>query len=169
MRILRRAFLSLDILLTAAIAGFFYAYSSSVMIGLNAANPAVAIPAMQSINATIRNVIFAPSFFGPVLVGAVLLLTYLAPPRGPSMWLSMAGVAVYAAGGFFLTLTVNVPMNEALAVAALPLDPGEAARLWSDYSRTWTAWNHVRTFLSFVSLALLVAALMSEILGRPDP
>ena len=43
-------------------AGFFYAFSAVVMPGLSAADPAVAIEAMQAINAAVRN-IASPSDF----------------------------------------------------------------------------------------------------------
>jgi uncharacterized membrane protein len=166
MYVLRIALLTLDILLTAAIAGFFYAYSSSVMIGFDAADPMVAIPAMQAINANIRNPIFAPSFFGPALIGLLLLLCYFLPPRSPARWLALPGFGIYLAGGLALTLAINVPMNETLAVTALPADASEAARTWAGYSRPWTAWNHVRTLLSFASLTFLVCALVVEFASR---
>ncbi|EFG2885686.1 hypothetical protein BO068_004877, partial [Escherichia coli] len=58
------AFAALALILCGAIAGFFYAYSSSVMRGLDATDPRAAIAAMQGINATVRNAFFAPAFFG---------------------------------------------------------------------------------------------------------
>jgi len=66
----------LTLILTGAIAGFFYAYTSSVMRGLDAIPAAHAIVAMQGINATVRNWVFAPAFFGTpvaaVVTGALL-------------------------------------------------------------------------------------------------
>lgn len=162
MQALRIALLLIDILLTAAIAGFFYAYTSSVMIGFDVADPAVAIPAMQAINANVRNPVFAPSFFGPVGVGLALSLSYLAPPRGTAARLAVAGFLVYLVGGFALTLAVNVPMNEAFASLSVPADAAQAAEAWRSYSARWTAWNTARTVFSFGSLMLLVWALTLE-------
>ena len=48
------------------------------MWGLYAADPQVAIAAMQAMNASVRNAVFAPAFFGMPLV---LLVTALARER----------------------------------------------------------------------------------------
>lgn len=142
------------LLLAGAIAGFFYAYTSSVMRGLDAISPVHAIVAMQGINATVRNAVFAPAFFGtPVaaaLAGAALLGARL---RGPGFAM-FAAAATYLLGAFLPTFAVNVPMNEALAIA-VPGDASEAATLWQDYSRDWTWWNTLRTGFSLLCLALI--------------
>ena len=62
------------LLLTAALFGFFYAWVCSTMWGLDAADPRVAMAAMQAMNASVRNAVFAPSFFG---AAPVLALTAL--------------------------------------------------------------------------------------------
>ena len=45
-------------------AGFFYAYACSVMVGLDRVDDRTFIVTMQWINATVRNAAFAPAFFG---------------------------------------------------------------------------------------------------------
>ena len=76
LRVLAGCLMALTLILTGAIAGFFYAYTSSVMRGLDAVPAAHAIVAMQGINATVRNWMFAPAFFGTpvaaVATGALL-------------------------------------------------------------------------------------------------
>ena len=161
MRRFRLTLLVIDLFLTAAIAGFFYAYTSTVMRGLDEADPAVAIAAMQAINANVRNAVFAPSFFGPLIVGLFVVLVYGLDIRLPA-WLARAGFLVYAAGGFIATLAINVPMNEALALASVPPDAAAAQKRWSDYSGPWMFWNTMRTVLSFVSFGLLLAAAIGE-------
>lgn len=52
-----------SLLLAAAIFGFFYAWVCSTMWGLDAADPAIAIQAMQAMNASVRNAVFFPAFF----------------------------------------------------------------------------------------------------------
>ncbi len=145
------------VLLSAAIFGFFYAWVCSTMWGLDAADPRVAIPAMQAMNASVRNVVFAPAFFATpvVLVLAAALALARRLPRAALLF----GVAalVYAAGALAPTLLVNVPMNEALARVAVPTDLGEARRIWSDYSGSWQAWNHARTVAAGGALLLAVA------------
>jgi uncharacterized membrane protein len=69
------------IILMAAIAGFFYACQVSVIWGLDAVAPRVAIRAMQGINAEVRNFWFAPTFFGS-LVAPIAMLGMAVPPTG---------------------------------------------------------------------------------------
>jgi uncharacterized membrane protein len=51
-------------LTVALMAGFFYAYACSVMVGLDRVDDRTFIVTMQWINATVRNAAFAPAFFG---------------------------------------------------------------------------------------------------------
>jgi uncharacterized membrane protein len=155
---------TVTLLFTGAVAGVFFAYSVSVMIGLDGIKPEQAIVAMQSINEKIQNPLFLPAFllapFAAAATGALLLGL---GQRAPGL-IFIAAAAVYAAGALLPTIAVNVPMNNALAVAAIPADPQEAARLWADYSSRWTSWNHLRTVASL--LGLLLTGLGLFIWGR---
>lgn len=142
------------LILTGAIAGFFYAYSSSVMRGLDSVDPRIAIVAMQGINETVRNVFFAPSFFGaPATCLLAAMLFLISRQRKPALAFAMAGL-VYLLGALVLTFQINVPMNEALAAVTLPEDPDKSRLIWADYTSRWTFWNHVRMVFSFVALLL---------------
>ncbi|MEP5029486.1 MAG: hypothetical protein ABJR02_02340, partial [Marinomonas sp.] len=66
-----KGLIMLSLTLNAAIFGFFYAWVCSTMWGLDAADPRVAISAMQAMNASVRNAVFAPAFFGTPLALAV--------------------------------------------------------------------------------------------------
>lgn len=152
--------LGATMLLAGAIAGFFYAYSVSVMRGLDAATPQQAIGAMQGINATIRNAWFAPAFFGtPILAVASGVLLFWLKQRGAAVAMLVAAL-VYVLGAFIPTFIVNVPMNDVLAMSAIPVDLAEAQALWSQYSIRWTGWNHLRTLSSFASLLLIGLAFL---------
>lgn len=147
--------------LTGLIAGFFYAYACSVMIGFAVLDPRAAMAAMQAINATVRNVYFAPAFFGPpVILGLTAGLAWRQQRRVGARWFGAAAL-VYFLGGFLLTMLINVPMNEALAITAIPEDRAEALRLWSAYSGPWQLWNAVRTGVSTVALVLTGVGLLS--------
>ena len=109
-----------SIVFAGAIFGFFYAWVCSTMWGLDAADPRVAIEAMQQMNASVRNGVFFPAFFlTPVVLGVTALLSYRAGHRRPSVWFLGAAV-VYLVGGLILTATVNVPMNNDLADVVIP-------------------------------------------------
>jgi len=143
---------ALALVSTGAIFGFFYAWICSTMWGLDTADPQVAIAAMQAMNASVRNIVFAPAFFGTPVV---LLVTALAARQArchAAAWaFAMAGV-FYLFGAVAVTAIVNVPLNEALGGIRLPLDPVEANAIWSRYSAPWQKWNAVRTSAAGPSL-----------------
>lgn len=87
------------------------------MWGLDAAEPSVAIATMQAMNASAKNVVFAPAFFGtPLILLATAALAWHAGRRASAGAFLAAGLT-YLLGGLALTMTVNVPMIEALALA----------------------------------------------------
>ena len=145
-----------SILLTGAIFGFFYAWVCSTMWGLDAARPIVAVEAMQAMNASVRNGVFAPIFFGP---GPVCLLTaalaWVAGQRMAAIPFWLAGT-VYILGGNVLTFVYLIPMNEALALQA-PQTASHASEIWANYSATWQGYNITRTV--FCGASLLLAAI----------
>lgn len=147
------------LLLAGAIAGFFYAYTSSVMRGLDAVAPAHAIAAMQGINAMVRNAVFAPVFFGTPIAATLAGAALLGAGRRAAAFAMLAAAASYLLGALLPTFAVNVPMNEALAITAVPTDAAEAATLWRTYSVDWTWWNTLRTGFSLLCLALVGVAL----------
>lgn len=145
--------------LAGAMAGFFYAYSMSVMWALDAVDPKAAIAAMQSINIVVRNAIFFPAFFGTPVVAFIAAGLWWKQDAGLVALLLALAAIVYLAGTFLVTIVANVPMNEALAIATIPADPEQARTLWQNDSGPWTLWNHVRTIASFASLLLVGWAL----------
>jgi uncharacterized membrane protein len=153
------ALTAVTLALAGAMAGFFYAYSMSVMWALDAVDPKAAIATMQSINIVVRNAIFFPAFFGTPVVALVAAGLWWKLGAGQVALLLALAAIVYLAGTFLVTIVANVPMNEALAIATIPTDPETARTLWRNYSGPWTLWNHVRTVASFASLLLVGWAL----------
>lgn len=141
-----------SIVFCGAIFGFFYAWVCSTMWGLDQADPRVAIEAMQAMNASVRNAVFFPAFF---LTPAVLVFTAAAmrfAGQGSAAPWFLAAAVVYLAFGLFLTMAVNVPMNETLAATPVPADIDGARQVWENYSERWQFWNQVRTIASGVAL-----------------
>ena len=144
----------LSLLFVAAIFGFFYAYSVSAMWGLDVVSPKAAIEAMQGINAVVRNAAFFPAFFlTPVLLAATAWVALRNAAKPAAIAFGLAAL-VYFLGGLILTMLVNVPLNEALAIVAIPDDLAEAAKIWADYTAPWQVWNHIRAVLSGVAVLL---------------
>ncbi|MCC3305501.1 DUF1772 domain-containing protein [Sneathiella sp. HT1-7] len=152
------AFLSL--LLSGAIFGFFYAWICSTMWGLDAADPKVAIAAMQAMNASVRNAVFAPAFFGTPFILIVTAAIAWTSSRRSALLLALAGV-IYFFGGVVLTFTVNVQMNEALALVTIPESIEEARQIWQEYSEPWQFWNIMRTIASGITLLLTGCAFLT--------
>ncbi|GIH75955.1 DUF1772 domain-containing protein [Planobispora longispora] len=145
--------------LMGLIAGFFYAYACSVMIGLARVDDRTFIDSMQWINATVRNVWFAPAFFGALLVTAVAAALHLGRAQRPVLGWVVAALVLYGAA-FGITMGVNVPLNEQLAAAGDPASLADPAAARASYEGVWTAWNTTRTVASTAALACLVRALM---------
>lgn len=153
-------FAILSTLLCGAIFGFFYAWVCSTMWGLDAADPRVAIQAMQAMNASVRNGVFAPAFFGtPIALLITAGLAFALGKRGSGLAFAAAGL-VYFFGGFLLTVLVHIPMNEALALIEVPDNVEEAHQIWQSYSPRWQVFNILRTMACAVSLGLCSLAII---------
>ncbi|MEM9581552.1 MAG: anthrone oxygenase family protein [Pseudomonadota bacterium] len=143
----------LGLLLIGAMFGFFYAWVCSTMWGLDAADPRVAIAAMQEMNASVRNAVFAPAMFGtPFVLALAAALARRCSKTAACLF--AAAALTYLLFGAVLTFSVNVPMNEALALIAVPDTVEEARQIWQDYSPDWQFWNQMRTLACGVALLL---------------
>jgi uncharacterized membrane protein len=139
-------------------AGALFAFSAFVMAGLKRLPPAQGAAAMQSINVTAVTPAFMTTLFGTALLCLVVAVWAVASwDDGRAPW-SLAGGLLYLVGTIGITMAANVPRNNRLAALA----PEDAGDVWSDYLRTWTAWNHVRTLAGLAAAALLVVALTQE-------
>ncbi|RKN03846.1 DUF1772 domain-containing protein [Streptomyces radicis] len=155
---------ALALLFAAAMTGVFFAFSVSVMPGLDAVEPPLAVRSMQSFNVAIVNPAFLLAFLGlPVAALATGVLLILLGHRAAGVAFLASG-AVYALGALLPTGAVNVPMNDTLAALGTPESAARAAEAWADYAPRWTRWNHVRAVVS--GLSLLLAALGSWLWGR---
>ena len=144
-------------LTTGLIGGFFYAYACSVTLGLALLPDAQYVEAMQSINATVRNGVFAVSFFGAALTLLLALAVHVPRLTTLRFLLIAAACVLYIGGGFMLTMLVNVPMNEELARVG-DVAPGTLAEVRTDYEDPWNSWNWVRTVFSTLAFIALIGA-----------
>ena len=136
------------------------------MWGLDIADPRIAIEAMQAMNASVRNGVFAPAFFGtPFVLAATGIVLWRQRIRKSAM-LFVGSALVYLCGGLILTMVVNVPMNEALATVIIPDDLFSARQTWQDYSATWQFWNQVRTVASGASFLIATLGVLHLSFGE---
>jgi uncharacterized membrane protein len=153
--------LTLATLTTGLISGFFYAYACSVTRGLALLPDEQYVEAMQAINATVRNGVFAFGFFGAVLSLLLALALHAPRPRSRRFVLVALAVVLYIGGGFMATFLVNVPMNEELARVG-DLGPAALARVRAGYEGPWNFWNGVRTGFSSLAFVALIGACLSR-------
>ena len=73
----------------------------------------------------------------------------------------LVGAVRFLAGTILVTIVFNVPRNNALAA----VNPASAysARLWTNFLRTWTAWNHVRMLAALAAATLLTMGLCAPL------
>jgi uncharacterized membrane protein len=153
---LRGLSLALALVATGLLAGFFYAYSSSVNLGDLDDRGYVA--AMQAINDSIPNGLFVLSFVGApllLIVAAALHAASRSPRLAP---LLLAGGLVIG-GGLLVTFLANVPLNDDLAAVNPDAGQEALARARADYEDPWNTWNAVRTVACTAALACLAWAL----------
>jgi len=138
------------------IAGFFLAFSATVMWALERQPTPAGIATMQAINVVVLNPIFLGVFFGTAILSLVLDIVALVRWSESGSGYLLAGSLLYFVGTFLVTLVFNVPLNNRLA--AVEPDSAEGRTVWTHYLSAWTAWNHVRTVASLAAAACLILA-----------
>ena len=159
--VIRRITLTLGVFTTGLISGFFYAYACSVTLGIALLPDEQYVEAMQAINATVRNGVFAFSFFGAVVFLLLALAVHLPSWRSRRFLLLAVAAVFYIGGGFMVTFLVNVPMNEELARVG-EAAPATLARVREGYEGPWNFWNGVRTVFSSLAFLALIGACLSR-------
>jgi uncharacterized membrane protein len=144
---------------TGLIAGVFFAFSAFVMTALGRLPPDQGIAAMQAINVAVINPWFFAAFFGTAALCAILVITSLFRWSEPGAIFLLAGGLLYLVGTILVTMRLNVPLNDALAVAQP--ESAQAHGLWTRYLAEWTVWNHLRTAASLAAMAAFIRALMA--------
>jgi uncharacterized membrane protein len=139
------------------VAGLMFAFSTSVMPALARRPDAEGIATMQAINSRILNPLFGLVFGGTTVLCLVLAVTAPFSIDESHATLRAIGSVLYVAGTFGITMTVNVPMNNALDALDPASDAG--ASYWRTYLHRWTAWNHLRALLGAAASLLLILAI----------
>ncbi len=149
-----RAAVMILCLLLGVMAGFFFAFSNTVMPGLDLMPGPTATQAMQNINIAVRNPVFFAVFAATPILGTVLAVVCLINVRHRRTGLLLLlSAAIYIGGVVVLTAGINVPMNRALGLLS-----GLSTQEWLQWSADWTVSNHVRTVVSILSLLFAILA-----------
>ncbi|AZA80114.1 DUF1772 domain-containing protein [Chryseobacterium sp. G0186] len=149
--------LILTAVLTALIAGLFYAYSCSVVLGLGKLSDAEYLKAMQHINREILNPVFFMSFMGTAILLPVA--TFLLRSEQPVFIFLLLATLAYLIGVFGVTVMGNVPMNDMLDQFDISNSTTEAIRKMREgFESRWNFLNNIRTVFSVISIALVICA-----------
>ncbi|HEY3144543.1 MAG TPA: anthrone oxygenase family protein [Acidimicrobiales bacterium] len=144
---------------TGLIAGLFYSYAVSVMLGLAKTDDRTFVSAMQRINEAIQNAAFLPVFFGAFVLPAVAAVLHRRlGMRDASRWI-LAGAILYGIG-LAITFGINIPLNNELDQAGDPDRIANLAAVRDHFEGPWVAWNIVRGLFSTVALGCLGRALI---------
>jgi len=147
---------------TALMAGLFYSYSCSVVLGLGALPARGYIEAMQSINRSIQNPVFFIGFFGTFLLLPISAYLNYSQPISSRFWLLLIAAIIYAIGVIGVTAFGNVPLNNALEKFNLLNATKENITLQRTIFETrWNNLNTIRTISSLLALVLVIVACMS--------
>jgi uncharacterized membrane protein len=143
--------------LTALIAGLFYAYSCSVVLGLGKLSDAEYLKSMQSINREILNPVFFMSFMGTAVLLPVSTFVYRA--QSPAFIFLLLASVVYLIGVFGVTAAGNVPLNDQLDKFDIADATVEAVkRMRESFEARWNLLNNIRTACSVVTVTLVICA-----------
>ncbi len=158
---MRHLFFVLALLCAALSAGVFWSFSTIVMPGLDLAGPAMAIHAMQGINAVVRNPLFAGVFFGTLILPLLAALgARSAGHRGAARLAALAAL-IHAGAVIGVTLQATVPLNDTLATVVS--NDANASNFWKDFAVPWATWNHVRMGGAVLTFLCLLAAWATDL------
>ncbi|MDR6922300.1 anthrone oxygenase family protein [Chryseobacterium sp. 2987] len=150
-------FLITATVLTALIAGLFYAYSCSVVLGLGKLSDSEYLRAMQSINREILNPVFFVSFIGAAILLPVT--AFLFRGQQPAFIFLMLASVAYLIGVFGVTVAGNVPLNDLLGKFDIAGSSAEAVKQMREtFENRWNFLNNIRTVFSVISIVLAVCA-----------
>lgn len=144
---------------TALMAGLYFAWSCSVIPGLQALPDAGYIAAMQAMNRAIQNGAFFLAFMGAAILLPVS--AWMSFKQGASVrcWLLLAATVLYLVGSIGITMFGNVPLNDALDAFRLSsASPADMAAFRLRFEDPWITLHTIRTVLTILSACCMLAA-----------
>jgi uncharacterized membrane protein len=158
-QLLRGASVIAATLTVGVTAGLFFSFFHAVMPGLGAADDRTFVSAMQRINVAILNGWFAVTFGGALLLTGLAVALHLGrDARSMLPWL-VAAFLLYAAV-IAVTMTLNVPLNNAIDAAGDPGRIADLAAVRERFEAPWVRWNTVRAVLNVAAFGCLTWALV---------
>ena len=141
-----------SVILNSMAAGIIFIFSNTIMPSLATLDTDVGINIMNKINIVIVNPAFAIAFFGGLISAYPARVMWKNPDdfSKPARYYAVATTLVFFFGEVMVTITQNVPRNNAL----LAVDPesDDGASYWEiQFLKGWVAWNTARGIFAFIS------------------
>ena len=156
-----------SVVLNSMAAGIIMIFSNTIMPALATLDADVGINTMNKINTIIVNPLFIVAFFGG-LISAYPAKVMMKNPDAYSKqarYYALASTLIFFFGEFMVTVTQNVPRNNALL--AVDPDSDEGVEYWqTNFLKGWVAWNTVRGFCATISAVL--GALSLAFMRKPQ-
>ena len=147
------------VVLTGLSAGFFYAWSVSVIPGTQKVIDSTYLQTMQSINRAILNPSFFLIFFGSMVLLVISSFTLYGSHKA-AFYLLLSSAIVYIVGTFGVTGLGNVPLNNQLDVLNLAsMGSAEMEAFRKLYEGKWNRLHLIRTVCAVASFVLSVISI----------
>ena len=151
----------ITVLLNALSAGFFFAWSVSVILGTKKVGDFAYLETMQNINREILNPVFFMVFLGSLI--ALVVNVVLQFDNKPVFWLVVASAVIYLVGTFGVTALGNVPLNNELEAFDINQTvPNVLKEFRTYYEGTWNRFHTIRTVAGMVSFILLLISIFIQ-------
>ncbi|MFL2076325.1 anthrone oxygenase family protein [Marinilactibacillus psychrotolerans] len=152
MSVVIKGLLVFSLIGTGLIAGIFFSFSNFIMTAFSKISYSKGLAAMQAINRAVLNPLLFLFFIGTAISTFLLVVLYFFTTLVSS--LELAGSILYFFGCFIVTGIRNVPLNNQIGSIS-SIEIGNEP-VWRDYLKTWTFWNHIRTFASLSAFICLI-------------
>lgn len=151
-----------SVVLTGLSAGFFYAWSVSVIPGTKNVVNTSYLETMQSINRAVINPAFFLIFFGSIVflsIGSI----YQFHASNVASWLMLNASVLYLIGTVGVTAFGNVPLNNQLEALNLnEMSSGKLLEFRKFYESKWNRLHLIRTIFAVGSFLFSVLAVFSH-------
>lgn len=141
-------------------AGVYLLYAFVIMPGLAKTDDRTFVGAFQQIDKAIVGPFLLVFFVGPLALSALAAATHLGNENRTTPVL-IAGAVVLQLAMAGITLSVNVPLNNAIKAAGNVNEIADIAAVRTQFNEPrWVRWNSVRTTIAIIAFGLLSWALV---------
>jgi uncharacterized membrane protein len=136
---------------TGLMAGVYFIYAVAIMPGLRRLDDSGFVAAFQATDRAIINPVFLGAFFAPTVLSGISAFT----DHGEPGYGWIVAALVLNAAIVVVTLSINVPLNDALKARGDVTGPDATAARQGFHEARWVAWNWFRTIANVAALVCL--------------